>query len=649
MKFNLFEMIKNIIRKIKGTKKLKEPEKDDFEENLNQIRERLRITLEDTTISNDKKSDEIKEILIQLVTISREKKFENGHIMEKSGYGDEYDFIEAYFKDDSQIQNAIKIARESKIYAEITDIINSQDKNKTIWEIYDKFDRHYARPFKTSNIDETFKRIVSLIENYSKDEVAKKNMIDIFRIKCVDYVIEEIRNCTDITEKIELTKKFLGFDIMKTYREIFWERLNDKDIENRIFLEKKGVKIAGKDKCPKLLKVIDRKTLLENNDKLAQEKLRENNGEIKEDDLAFVRLVEEDRISYLGVLEPIGQFSEPRKTKSFFDKAIEEAYPNENEKDFEQLTIENRQTVHFTVNGLVTDHFGNKFSDGNVIYILSWEDLEDKAVNLLSADSYIKGSTKAKTALMSIQSYKKLTENNEEIKKEFDRLNIVLFDEEEIKNEMKKYITDEDEIKRKINQYALELYLNSQNKVFGEVSTQHYNFTEGKYIEPYLKNVENKLKSLSKQKGITYDTHMDTEQYNQDTGGTMRNRRNEIELFVKIIKDEASSYLGKEFDYQQLLKMLGYLKGVGYKDDEGNVYYDQEDLEDRKKRYTDTLVEFLKKIPPEKFKEIIKKYNEEMMKRYKVARKEKDEEYLREGLITQKDFNERYGKEEEHD
>lgn len=631
--------IKYISKLVKGRKE--QIKKIEFESNLTELKTQLDRILNETSIPANQKKEQISTILGQLIDLTKSynKKINDFQIAEKGAYEDKYDFIEAYFKDDTLIYEAIKLMREGNTYDEIKDTLLGYYENRNIWEIYEKFNKYYLfskhGDFKYSNIYETLKGIISLIKDYGSDENETEVIINICNRKCVTYVTNIINACTDIKEKMRIAREFLGNDLMKDYKDFFLQDI-DEDIRNRIILEEKGITIGDKDKCPQLLKIINREELLKDNDELARKKLSENNGEIKEEDLVFVRLVKEDRFSHLGFLEPFGQFSKPRKTDSFFGSlrinAIKIAYPEESREDFEQNTLEYRQTIHFVVNALVSDFGVNNFSEGTVMYFLSWQDIENQVVNLLPADTFITGPVKARTVLMSIQNFKELIQNDE-YKKEFERLNVVLFDEEEIK----KYVTDDT-----ICQYACQLYLNSQNKVFGTVSDMRYDFTDGMYAEQFFIEVEKKLKRLSQQKGISYTNHENTEKEAEDFEIRQKNTRNQMHLFIGIIKKEASSYIEAGYDYGRLLKALGYANDAGYIDDDGEVNFEDE-YDEKTKNYTNLLIEFLKKIPPDIFKEIIKKYDEVMMDKYKLARREEDEEYLKKGLITQEDFDSLYG------
>lgn len=633
MNFNLLKIIKKILNKKKDENKEKE-----FESKLDTLKKEINEIINDANLDDSSKEYKLETLLSRIMELFRyyNKINSNDNISEKKSYGDEYDYIESILTDDEEIQKSIKFVREKRTYSKINRNVMERDTSESIFDIYEQFEKYYSKDnkeeLKSFNSYNSLENFISFIErNCDRDEQRKK-LIKNAKISFINKKIESIKRCKDTGEKMRLAREVLGNDLTKEFKKYFLESV-EEDIKNRIILSEKGIEINSQDKCPKILEVIDRESLIRANDELAQKKLFENNYEVKKEDTVYLRLVNTDRISRLGLLEPIGLFSEPRKTDSFFGlETIKNAFPDENIDDYKQKTNQLRQTLHFTVNSLVSDHMYGKFSEGKIIYIASADDIEDKAVNLLPSDSFITGNLKAKKALISFKNYKELMKD-EKIAQELKRLDIILFDEEEIKRN----VSDE----KDIYQYAAQLYLNQQDKVFGTVSSFYYNFNEGENAEKYLYKMNQRLIKEAEQKGVECGSHMGSKWDDQDINKSMKVMREEIKIMVEIIKEEAHYLLGEDFDYDRLKKALGYTNGVGIDLGDGQFYYEPETTE-LDKLYDDYLTDVLRKISPSKMKEIIGKYDEIIDKRYELERKKEDQKNLDEGLITKEEFDKKY-------
>ena len=638
MNFNLLKIIKKMLNKKKDENKEKE-----FESKLDTLKKEINEIINDDNLDGSSKEYKLETLLSRIMELFRyyNKINSNDYISEKKLYGDEYDYIESILKDDEEIQKSIKFVREKRTYSKINKNVEEREygvryTSEGIIDIYGHFEKYYSKDnkdeLKSFNSYSILENFISFIErNCDRDEQRKK-IIKNAKISFINKKIQSIKRCKDVEEKMRLAREVLGNDLTKEFKKYFLESV-EEDIKNRIILSEKGIEINSQEKCPKILEVIDRESLIRANDELAQKKLSENNHEVKKEDTVYLRLVNTDRISRLGLLEPIGLFSEPRKTDSFFGlETIKNAFPDENIDDYKQKTNQLRQTLHFTVNSLVSDHMYGKFSEGKIIYIVSADDIEDRAVNLLPSDSFITGNLKVKTALISFKNYKELMKD-EKIAQELKRLDIILFDEEEIKRN----VSDE----KDIYQYAAQLYLNQQDKVFGTVSSFYYNFNGGKNAEKYLDKMNQRLIKEAQQKGIECGSHMGSKWDNQDINKSMKVMREEIKIMVEIIKEEAHHLLGEDFDYDRLKMALGYMNGVGIDGGDGQFYYEPETIE-LDKLYGDYLTDVLKKISPSKMKEIIGKYDEIIEKRYELERKKEDQKNLDERLITKEDFDEEY-------
>lgn len=633
MDLNLLKIIKRILNKKKEENKEKE-----FDAKLETYKKEINEIINDSNLEESSKINNIETVLLEIVQLFKYYNKINGNdeIPKKKSYGDEYDYIEVILKDDEEIQKAIKLVRENRTFYEIKNTISSNDTDKNIFDIYEQFEKYYLKEnkelLKNINIHSSLENIISLIERNCEDVEERKYLIKRTKIIFTFKIIESINRCKDIEEKMTLARAFLNNDKTKEFKKIFLEYV-EEDIKNRIILSERGIEINSQEKCPKILEVIDSDSLIRANDKLAHKKLSENNQQVKKEDTVYLRLVNIDRISRLGLLEPLGTFSEPRKTDSLFgQEIIKNAYPDEDIDDYKQKTNQLRQTIHFTVNSLVTDHMYGNFSEGKIIYIASADDIEEKAVNLFPADSFITGNLKIKKALISFKNYKELMEN-EEIAQELKKLDIILFDEEEIKRNVSN--------EKDIYQYAAQLYLNSQEKVFGTVSSLYYNYSKGEYAEKYLAEMNQRLIKEAKQKGIDFGSHMGSKWDNQDINNSMKVRREEIKIMVEIIEKEAQHLLGKDFDYNKLTKALGYINGVGIDIGDGRFHLEHE-FEQLDKIYSDYLTDVLRKITPSKMKEIIAKYDEIIDKRYELERKKEDQKNLDEGLITKEEFDKKY-------
>lgn len=440
------------------------------------------------------------------------------------------------------------------------------------------------------------------------------------------YLYITIKNCKSTEEQIALyknyVKEFLGG--AENPEDELIRMLNDSDfakkLKNLRLNEQYHIPFRGKPLTIYETEGRDYTLGVEENEVRAEENVRQ--GKVDLSGLALVRTT--NVIPRFGVLETYGKHLAYEKYNSYFQPELRKLGQGENPR-FNRIGFMNRRTIHFSLNGLVGDHAKGTFSGRDFIII---EPLEEQInnpnlLNINEADTYFLGDVKLSkkaTILMQLEKYLERIKDPA-IKKQLDQFDVRLF------------IGDEKK--------AVEMCLVDRGFTFGKINEWGFNSvgnSSEKKNEDLLEQAQKTIAEQLKKEGrdVTYgEVHSHSESRKIDVEELRKIDVEEIGLFVDILASKTEEPFSKCYLKNYLLfRRDNYVVGEndlwrieGYEES-----YDVTPDYDKPILTPDQLI---KKIGVERLALVTAEYNRQMEAIHIEARKAKDQELVKSGLITQ--------------
>ncbi len=321
-------------------------------------------------------------------------------------------------------------------------------------------------------------------------------------------------------------------------------------------------------------------------------------------DLVLVRTTKNLPIE--GIAERTGFYSEVKFDYSLFKKELEE--DGLDPAMFEYGYLLRRNTVHWTLNCLVTNHMQGSFSGREFIIV---EPLEEQInnpalININESDSYFNQdvvlSDKA-VIMIRLDTYQKLIQNPE-IKAKLDKLNIAVFTGDE--------------------KVAVHMLLQDMGYIYGEINQAMFvpgNDEVDTFCTDIRRVIAEKVEEFQSQgRKISRGQHSGTREEQESSVDAMR--------LIDASEDEFLDFLIKETEINFSKAFFLAFK----KEKERHPEAQKKDVNDWDNSNEPeglpllTPREILDMIGPEKLLEITRKYNEMIYQRHLEARRKKDQE-----------------------
>lgn len=442
-------------------------------------------------------------------------------------------------------------------------------------------------------------------------------------------VIKEIKNTNDLNEKQRIYNEYVK-DFLDGVEDI------EESIVVEEFVNEEFIKIRNKaKKCEQYgIKYSGQPiTIYEASEEMKHEIDKENrkraesrlNTEITKSDLVLVRTTK--FIPRFGIVESSDKHTRPEKINPFFDKEIENL--GINKEEYETYNFISRRTSHWTLNGLVSSIVGyGDFVGRDCIIVEPFEEQINHPglLSINEGDTFFEGDMKLSdkaTLLMPLERYKEICKDSN-MKDDLNRFNIVLFTGNE-KIALQKLLQDQGYIYGDIGTWGFDSSRNNPEQIFA-----------GKLEEVMQKEVE-RLKSEGR--NVRYEAmHQSTESYKIDQKRLRELGEEHISEYVDFLAANSDVKFSPKY-----LKRI-FKNRVAHQSDEKNHFLD-DDITENQDLIKMSAKEVFERIGPERIKELTHKFNEKILEEHKQARKQKDEELLKKGLITKDDIERKTGME----
>lgn len=583
------------------------------------------------------------------------------------------DFVK-YFDGTKEVKDSILFKNQQNDEISLVNnfsLFSNEEKYKAISQYIDKYCKDRSG-IKIISKKEQYEIMKKLFEKYEKDEITLKHKL---------YLMDEMFE-TDVCKTILQSQN--PYEVLKAYNEYIHDFLKDDlqleekfrqkfmgindnrkvgNAQRTLLLRKidclkalQGFNFKSMDNVPLFYDTLKEDMNEERNAYIAREKMKE--GKIYASDLAFVRLTQSFPTD--GVVEHVGEYSEPEYMISPFEEDLLEKNPDIDLDKYKILIPRHRWTTHWCINGAVGDHTYGSFSGRNYVIIEEANQRIDDA-NIISdcvADTMMLGDTKisqdAKIA-MTVEKYKELL-NNPQNKQQLENMNIVLFNGSQ-DDCVKLFLNDTKRVWGTMSSYSY-----SKSNIYGTRNNDEINMSNDEVVENYLTLIENSLKD-GKVEGFEHchyasegfslkeiepsnellrkkliDTAKATsklvgleESYNEDEIN-VRNSSDSVDTFYTIRSlIQYIDFLDKKFPEKNISQKLKCVTEEYWNGDSSKFNSYQSALKDVVNSFGDTNDLLM----------ATEEYNKLVLNQTKIARKEKNKELLSEGLITPEQYNSR--------
>ncbi len=370
----------------------------------------------------------------------------------RSQYNDLYSYIEEYWEQNPDVQDAIKEIREREIanmaisyksylYSSESPLkeflkVEKEMKNKLEYfkKYYSKNEREQLRYVdEFSEIEELRKLIYKYKEDTDSGEKIEEFLNNLLGVKLSNRINDErdfVAQCR-LYEKyrnyIEKKKKS-GIDIST---DIFYKNLNiqkKEKIELARNLEKYNINLKDPSDISDFI-IVDDKTEEEIDERTAEKIKRTRYDPLETSDFALVRST--DVIPRCKVVETMGKYTKPELESSYFEPEIETIDKNQEIRKFQLLDFISRRTSHWAINHLVGANLGGSFNDRQFIIIDNLQNhINNKGlIHVEYSDTWFEKDIKLSkdaTILIPVEKYQEIIEDPF-AKKELKKFEIVLF------------------------------------------------------------------------------------------------------------------------------------------------------------------------------------------------------------------------------